>query len=72
MERNNNNNNHAKGKTSAPIGVCSCNFLPFKEVMSYRPTNRPTTPHDKLADKLFLLFVVPLKSNLSSLVGERG
>ena len=47
------------------------NFLPFKEVMSYRPTNRPTTTHDKLADKLVLLFVVPLKSNLSSLVGKR-
>ena len=30
--------------TSAPIGAWKFNFLPFQEIMTYQPTDRPTDP----------------------------
>ena len=33
-------------ETSAQIGAWKCNFPPFQEIMTYRPTNHPTDMTD--------------------------
>ena len=45
------------GKTNAPIGTCKCNFPPFLEIMTDRPTNQPT---DRPTDRPILITGKPL------------
>ena len=40
-------------KISEPIGALKCNFLPFKKIITDRPTDRPTDRRtDRIIEKL--------------------